>query len=256
MLIQSIDRAIGILELFKKHKELDLSEITELLGLSKSTIHSIINTLAEKQVLRKIENTKKYQLGYSILELGLKQLAELEIYKQAVLPLKKLSNNVNKICSLGIWDNNSILIIERSDPSISYAQGFSSVPPIRRKPAYCTSIGKAILSFMQKEAVEAYLNEVKLLPFTKNTITNRDKLNEELSTIRDRGYSMDNKEYVSYMTSISAPIHGTSGKTDGGISIHSDSDDYDENCLNEFVDPLIRTAYEISINMGYQPGPM
>ncbi len=256
MLIQSVDRAIGILELFKKHEQLDLSEITEIIGLSKSTLHTIINTLVEKRLLKKDENTKKYQLSYSILELGLKQLAELEIYKQTVLPLKKLSNNTNKICSLGIWDDNSILIIGRADPSINYAQGFSSVPPIRRKPAYCTSIGKVILSFMQKEAVEAYLNEVGLPPFTKNTITNRDKFIEELVLTRERGYSIDNKEYISYMMSISAPIHGSSGKIDGGISIHSDSDDHNGNFLNKFVDPLIRTAYEISINMGYQPEPL
>lgn len=256
MLIQSIDRAIAILELFKMHTQLDLSEITLLIGLPKSTIHTIINTLVEKRVLRKNENTKQYQLGYSILELGLKQLAELEIYRQAVLPLKNLSHNINKICSLGIWDNNSILIIESSNPSINYAQGFSSVPPIRRKPAYCTSIGKAILSFMQQEAIEAYLNEVDLLPFTKNTITNRNGFIEELARIKDRGYSMDNREYVSYMMSIGAPILGVSGKIDGGICIHSDSNDHDESSLNEFVDPLIRTAYEISIHAGYQPGPL
>jgi DNA-binding IclR family transcriptional regulator len=58
------------------------------------------------------------------------------------------------------------------------------------------------------------------------------------------------------MMSIGAPIHGASGKIDGGICIHSDSDDYDENRLNGFVDPLVRTASEISINMGYQPGPL
>jgi DNA-binding IclR family transcriptional regulator len=109
---------------------------------------------------------------------------------------------------------------------------------------------------MPKEAVEVYLNEVDLLPFTKNTITNRIKFIEEIVLVRDRGYSIDNKEYVSYMMSIGAPIHGSSGKIEGGISIHSDSDDYNEYCLNEFVDPLIRTAYEISINMGYQPGPL
>ncbi len=256
MLIQSIDRAIGILELFKEHKQLDLSEITKLMGLSKSTLHTIINTLFEKHLLRRDGNTKKYQLGYSILELGLKQLAELEIYKQAAVPLKKLSNNINKICSLGVWNDNSVLMILRSAPDISYTHGFSSVPPIRRKPAYCTSIGKLILSYMQKEAVEKYLNDVDLLPFTKNTLTNRDKFIEELALIRDRGYAIDNKEYVSYMMSISAPIHSTSDKIDGGISIYSDSDDCNENCLNEFVDPLTRTAYEISINMGYQPGPI
>lgn len=256
MLIQSIDRAIAILELFKNHKQLDLSEITEFIGLSKSTIHTIIKTLEENHILRKDEKTKKYQLGYSILELGLKQLAELDINNHATQPLKKLSHDVNKICSLGIWDNNSILITMRIDPYFNNAQGFSSVPPVRRKAAYCTSAGKIILAFLPKEVIEEYLNEVDLRPFTKNTITDRDKLIEELVQIKNQGYSIDRKEYVSYMMSISAPILGISGKIEGGISIYSSPDDYDEDSLNGFIDPLIRTAYEISIRMGYQPAPL
>ena len=256
MLIQSIDRAIAILELFKTHKQLDLSEITESMGLSKSTIHTIIKSLEENHLLRKDENTKKYQLGYSILELGLKQLAELEINKYSAQPLRKISNNANKICSVGIWDNNSILITLRAEPYSNNAQGFTSIPPIRKKPAYCTSVGKVILAFLPEAAIEEYLNEVELLPFTKNTITNRDKFIEDLVQIKNRGYSIDRKEYVSYMMSVSAPIHGISGKIEGGISIYSGPDDYDEDCLSEFVDPLIRAAYEISINMGYQPIPI
>ena len=122
--------------------------------------------------------------------------------------------------------------------------------------AYCTSIGKVILAFLPKEDIDKYLNEVALRPFTKNTITDKSKLFEELVQIKNQGYSIDKKEYVSYMMSISAPIHGTSGKIEGGISIYSSPDDYDENSLNEFIDPLIRTAYEISIRMGYQPAPM
>ncbi len=256
MLIQSIDRAIAILELFKNHKQLDLSEITEFIGLSKSTIHTIIKALEENHILRKDESTKKYQLGYSILELGLKQLAELDINNHATQPLKKLSNDLNKICSLGIWDNNSILITMRIDPYFNNTHGFSSVPPVRRKPAYCTSIGKLILAFLPKDEIEKYLNEVDLRPFTTHTITNKDKLGEELVQIKNQGYAIDRKEYVSYMMSISAPIHGISGKIEGGISIYSSPDDYNDDSLNEFIDPLIRTAYEISIRMGYEPAPM
>ncbi len=58
------------------------------------------------------------------------------------------------------------------------------------------------------------------------------------------------------MMSVSAPIHGTSGEIDTGISTYLNSNDSNGNCLNEFVEPLIRIAYEISINMGYQPRPM
>ena len=58
------------------------------------------------------------------------------------------------------------------------------------------------------------------------------------------------------MMSIGAPVYGISGKLEGAVSIHSDMDDYDEESLNEFIEPLTRTAYEISINMGYQPIPL
>jgi len=255
-LIQSIDRAVSILEMFKKHKQLDLGKITELIGLSKSTVHTIIKTLENNHLLRKDDATKKYQLGYQILELGLKQLSELDINNSAAASIKKLSCDVKKICNLGIWVDNSILVTMRTEPAFQSAHVFSSIPSDRRKPAYCTSLGKAILAFLPEEGMEKYLNEVDLLPFTRNTITSRDNLIKELSQIRNQGYSIDRKEYISYMMSIGAPVYGISGKLEGAISIHSDMDDYDEESLNEFIEPLIRTAYEISANMGYQPIPL
>ena len=104
-------------------------------------------------------------------------------------------------------------------------------------------------------AVEKYLNEVDLLPFTPNTITNKEKLIEELAQIRKRGYSIDEREFVQFF-GISAPIRSSMGKLEGAISIRLDLDDRAEDKLEEFANPLLRTAYEISQNMGYQPVPM
>lgn len=253
--IQSIERAIAILELFKKNKQLGLAEITELIGLSKTTIHTIIKTLEENNLLRQDKDTKKYQLGYSILELGIKQSAELDINKTALGPLQKLSNDQKKICSVGIWDNNSILVTLRTIPHFTYVNAFLSAQPGPRIPAYCSTFGKVILAFMQKDAVERYLNEVDLLPFTPNTITNKEKLIEDLARTRKRGYSIDEREFTQIMA-IGAPVRGTSGKLEGAISIRLDLENYDKDNLEEFAGPLIRTAYEISMNMGYQPVPM
>ena len=255
--IQSVERAISILELFKKDKQLGLAEITKSIGLSKSTLHTIIKTLEANNLLRQDKDTKKYQLGYSILELGIRQGNELDINKNALGPLQKLSNDLKRLCSLGIWDNNSILVITRTIPHFTYVHTFLSAhaQPGPRIPAYCSSFGKVILAFMQEEAVEKCLNEVDLLPFTPNTITNKDKLIEDLAQIRKRGYSIDKREFTEIMA-ISAPIRGISGKLEGAISIRLDLEDYDKEDLEEFAGPLHRTAYEISMNMGYQPIPM
>ena len=90
MRIQSIERAIAILELFKKNKQLGLAEITKLIGLSNSTLHTIIKTLEEGNLLRQDKDTKKYQLGYSVLELGMKQHTELELNRNALAPPKTI----------------------------------------------------------------------------------------------------------------------------------------------------------------------
>jgi DNA-binding IclR family transcriptional regulator len=253
--IQSIERAVAVLELFKKNKQLGLAEITELIGLSKTTIHNIIKTLEENDLLRQNKKTKTYQLGYSILELGLKQNTELDINRNALGPLQKLSNDLNKICSVGIWDNNTILVTFRTIPHFTYAHTFLSAQPGPRIPAYCSTFGKAILAFMQNKAVEKYLSEVDLLPFTPNTITTKNKFIEELAQIKKRGYSIDEREFTQIMA-IGAPIRGISGKLEGAISIRLDLEDYDKDNLDEFVGPLHRTAYEISMNMGYQPVPL
>jgi DNA-binding IclR family transcriptional regulator len=253
--IQSIERAISVLDLFKENKQLGLAEIAENVGLSKTTIHNIIKTLEENDFLRQNKKTKTYQLGYSILELGLKQNTELDINRNALGPLQKLSNDLNKICSIGIWDNNSILVTIRTIPHFTYVHAYLAAQLGPRVPAYCTPFGKAMLAFMQKEAVEKYLNEVELLPFTPNTITNRDKLIEELAQIKKRGYSIDEREFAHFM-GIGAPVMGASGKIEGAISIRLDLVDYDKDSLEEFAGPLLRTAYEVSLNMGFRPIPM
>jgi DNA-binding IclR family transcriptional regulator len=108
---------------------------------------------------------------------------------------------------------------------------------------------------MEKDAIEKYFNEVDLLPFTPETIINKEKLIEELDQTRKRGVSIDNKEFAQYM-GISAPIRGSMSKLEGAINIRLDLDDRAEGKIEEFAGPLLRTAYEISLNMGYQPVPM
>jgi DNA-binding IclR family transcriptional regulator len=205
--------------------------------------------------LRQDKETNKYQLGYSILELGLKQNTDLDINRNAIGPLQKLSNDLNKICSLGIWDNNSIIVTLRTIPHFKYVHAYLSAQVGPRVPAYCTPFGKAILAFMPEDSIQEYLNIVDLLPFTPNTITNKDNLIENLAQTRKRGYSIDQGEFAQLM-GIGAPVRGTSGKLAGGISIRLDFEDFDKENLEEFAGPLLRTAYDISMNMGYQPVPI
>jgi DNA-binding IclR family transcriptional regulator len=255
MRIQSIERAVAVLDLFKTNKQLGLAEITKLIGLSNSTLHTIIKTLEQGNLLKQDKDTKKYQLGYSILELGMKQYTELDFNRNSLGPLQKLSNDLKRICSGGIWDNNSVLVTLRTIPHFSYVHAFLSNQFTPRAPAYCTSIGKAMLALMPKEFVDNYLNEVDLLPFTPNTITNKEKLIEELAQTRKSGYAIDNTEFAQYR-GISAPVRGSMGKLEGAITIRLDIDDSTVDRVEEFTGPLLRTAYEISQNMGYQPVPM
>jgi DNA-binding IclR family transcriptional regulator len=72
-------------------------------------------------------------------------------------------------------------------------------------PAYCSSIGKALLSFLDDEELDAYLERTELVAYTPNTIIQKDRLRRELKETRQRGYSMDQEETVSGLYCIGAP---------------------------------------------------
>ena len=249
--IQSVNRAITILSLFSHRRpRLGITEISRILNLPKGTVHGLVRTLLNAGFLQQEPETRKYQLGLKLYEMGITLAVNLEINQKAVGLANKLAKSVSLVSRIAIWDGDSALITLNIDPR-SNSLFVHQIGP--RIPAYCSSVGKAILAFLNNEELNAYLSRTELIPYTPKTITQKERLLNELEETRQRGYSIDQEETTLGLVCIGAPIFGKGGHLEASISLSGDPGRFRKKQLKGLCEKLIKTAGEISRSMGYFP---
>ncbi len=240
---KTVSRALVLLKEVAS-QPLKVQELADRLGVHKSTISRLSATLEEHGFLR-LNNEKKYELGYSIFELAHIVRENLDIRKVARPYLEKLGNATLETIHLGILDGWDVVYIDKIDCKGSIRM-YSRIG--RRAPAYCTGIGKALLAFNPLQEID--LNKVSLKKFTKNTLSTKEDLFKELETIREGGLAWDRCEHEDGISCIAAPVFDFSGSAIASISISKYSS---SNNLTDFIPVLLEGAQEISRRMGYVP---
>lgn len=251
MRIQSLDRAIGILNLFRTTRNpIGISEMAAALDLAKTTVHGLVSTLEQNGFLQKDKASRKYRLGFALYELGTIQMSHLEINQRAVAPLQNLANKINRICRVAIWDRDSIMVTMNIQP-----QGHESTTRQfgPRLPGYCTALGKAILANLPASDLTAYLDTTELIAYTPETIVERRILEDDLLAIKKRGYSISNQEVLLHQIGLGAPVLEFGGEIAGAISTRLEIAEIGSEPMATTADSLMHAAHQISLEMGYQP---
>ena len=215
--LNSVNKALELLECFdKSNHELSVPELAKQLKLSKSSVYRIVYTLWTHGYLARNEDNYHYRLGYKILTLGAAMRRSSNLIQDVRPYLKKLMEKTGETTHLAILHDNMSTFIEKieSPKTIQMSSAIGA-----RMPAYCSATGKMLLSGLTEEALERYLKEVELKRFTPATITDIQRLKEELNTIREQGYSIDEEETEEGLMCISAPIKDHSGEVVAAISI-------------------------------------
>lgn len=223
------------------------------LDLAKTTVHGLVSTLEKNGFLLKDTRIRKYRLGFALYELGSIQVADLEVNQRAFLPLRQLANVTNMICRVGIWDRNAVIVTMTAQPQ-GHESTTRQIGP--RLPGYCTALGKAVLANMPDSEIEDYLDEIELIAYTPNTITDRKDLEEDLVRTREQGYSISRAEILPHQIGLGAPVLNAGGRVIGSISASLNAEDLETDVLNTTAGHLMRTAHQISLDTGYQPMEM
>jgi DNA-binding IclR family transcriptional regulator len=248
--IQSIDKAINILELFKlSSRELSVKEISEELQISKSTVFGLINTLSVRGFLHQNPDNQKYSLGLALLELGELVQKNNIIYEKARPHLEKVVNKLNVTMHLAIIEKAEVVYIDTLEGNKSI---FISSRIGTRNPIYCTGVGKCMLAFMKKDKRDNILKNMgEMEKHTENTIVNMDEFLQELDSIAKAGYSIDNEEFVTGIFCYAVPILNKYNEAIAAISILRSMPIVKDLERNEFIDIMKNVAREISIDLGY-----
>lgn len=247
-LIQSVNRAIMILGLFSLAKpQLGITDMSRALKLHKGTVQGLVRTLTDQGFLEQDCYSRKYRLGSKVYELGIIRAGSLEINQKASIPAHQLALRTERLVRIATWDKNSTLVTmdvyPRSEPFLS-RQFETRIPP------HCTSLGKALLAFLEKDELNAYLEQAALFPYTPNTIVNKDQLLKELDETRLRGYSLNRGEHLLGRAGLGAPIFGREKRLVGSICLVCAAGQDGEN-ITKYAEDVKATALEISRHMGY-----
>ena len=248
--IQSVTRALAILEFLATCRNGErLTAISQELGLNKSTTHSLIITLEDTGYVQQDQTTAKYSLGLKLFELGQVVHANMDLRNIAIPFLQELAVKFCETVHLAILSKGEVVYIDKVDTSRSIRIG-SQIGG--RNPAYCTGVGKVLLSGLTDKELADTLGTVKLEKFTANTIVSKEVLYKHLEKVKQDGFALDQEEIEEGLSCIAAPIKNHRGKVIAGISVSGPSSRMRSEILGELKDDVMDKALQISRRLGYK----
>lgn len=247
--VQSIDRAVAILECFSENKrELKLSEIANKLDLNKSTVHGLLNTLKYHGFIDQDEITQRYRLGTRFIVYGDLVVNSIDITNIAYPLIEKICEKIEETVHIAMLDGSDVVYIEKKECNKSIK---TSTKIGARIPAYFTADGKIILSYLEREKLKRLLPR-NIRQLTPNTITDKHKLLDALAEMKDIGYAIDLEETVQGLVCVAAPIFGHTGNVKYSLSVTGPTVRMTENKIKEYINIIKEAANEISCRIGYK----
>jgi len=233
-------KALRVLDCFTPTQpELSLAQISRILNMPKSTLLNQLRTLEEAGFLGKSPENQTYRLGHKIMELSYCAHAAMPVIQYAVPVMEDLQVSTGEIIYLTSHIGGQVFYLECVYPSrrsVSYSVSGKTLP------MHCTGCGKAMLSQMPTDQVEAIIQKHGLPSFTQNTITDHDQLMEALATYRRKGYALDNEEETMGVKCVAMAIRTGRGDVAGAISISGPAISITPEVVDQYSDLLARAC--------------
>lgn len=248
--IKSIKNSLDILNCFTpKTSEVGVTEISNKLGLSKSTVSRILSTLEKGNLVAKVPTNQKYRLGPKVLELASIFLSNTEWRQIAIPHLRDLRDKSDETITVFVIEGDHRVCLEKLDSSHEVRQ-FLNVGG--RYPLHAGSAGKLLLAHLSREKRREILLKTGLPRFTPNTITNFKSLEKELNNICKEGYAVSHQERATFVSSVSAPIKDLKGEVIAALCLSGLTIRFTNEKMVEFIKLTKITAERISQELGYK----
>lgn len=246
-MIGSVLKVCKILDCFTNDEpSLGNSEIAAKLNMSPSTVHHLVSTLYKEGILIK-DSRNKYRLGWKLLEWSSSVMYQQDIYNEANPLVGELIKNFNGVAHIGMLDErgNFVFVLKMASRHAIEVPTYVG----ERKPTYCFSTGKALLS-CKPNLLQTTLTH-KLMQRGPNTITSVEQLKSEIDDIRKKGYATSNNENEFGIYGIAAPIKSYSGQTVAALNMVGPIAYMQGNQHQVMIQSIMSTAKDISKELGY-----
>lgn len=248
--ITSLEKGMRVLELLAEKEALSVTKVAEELGFNRTNSHRYLATLRKLGYVDQ-DADSRYHLTFKVLELGGRFLSRFEIRRISRPSLQEISSLFSETVNLGFWERHGIRVLDkidspnvlRTDPTLGTLM-----------PAHCTSSGKAILAYLPHDEQDAFLAAAPFAAFSSTTITTREAFLKELKRIRDRGFAVDNEEWLPGIRCVAAPIFDYTGRPSYSISVAGPSFRMTRETVDRIRKKLLEACDRISTALGSPRG--
>lgn len=213
--VQSVDRALDVLEIIARHGTAGVTAIADELGVHKSTVSRLVGVLDARGYVEQVGERGKVRLGFSIVRLAGSATAEVDLARAAQGICDALAEKVGETTNLAVLDEDRAVNIvkARSDSEVALHTWVG-----QSSPAHATSSGKVLLSELDPDDLRRRLS-ARLESFTDSTVTDLAELEEQLAVARSVGWASVCEEFEVGLNAVSAPVRDHTGAVVAALSV-------------------------------------
>jgi IclR family pca regulon transcriptional regulator len=243
--VEALAKGLRILSLFNEQRpSWRVSDLATAAGLPMPTVYRVVMTLASEGYLDHLPNGD-YRPGVRTLTLGTAALRSLDLVAIATPKLKELGERTGETVNLAVLTGDRVLYLIRlrnSDLVTANIQVGSTLPAVH------TSIGKLLLAYLDDADLQSRITDASFAANSgPNAKVSLAELREELRTIREQGWSMQDEELAYGLRSVAAPIAAPDGRVLAGVNLAVQAQDWStQRIIRELRPAVLATCAEIS----------
>ncbi|NYH78160.1 DNA-binding IclR family transcriptional regulator [Actinopolyspora biskrensis] len=246
-LVQSVDRAVTILELVARNGEVGITEIAGELGVHKSTASRLVSVLETRGLLEQLKDRGKYVIGFGVVRLAGAATERMDLPRLGGPYCDSLAAELGETVNIAIRDHDVAI-------NISQARGTAAVTAHnwvgQRTPLHATSSGKVLFAHSPEEDREDLLKE-ELQQYTARTITDPEELRKEFQSIVRDGFATSYEELELGLNAAAVAVYNHDGGVIAALSASGPSYRFSRRRMRELVDAMTVAAKELSAQLGY-----
>lgn len=219
--IEVIKKAVSLLGyMSRKNEEVGVSEAARALSMPKTTVHRILSTLCDDNVVIKTDGGL-YKIGPTVLLWSGGYKLSTGMITIARPWLEKLRETSQETIHLSVFEHGKAQYADRLDSPQTVVLRWSRLG--MSLPLYCTAAGRAILAALPERELDAYLSATAMEPRTSKTVTDPAELKKMLARFRIQGYAEEVEENEENIRCVGAAIVNGSGYPVAAISLTAPS---------------------------------
>lgn len=245
--VQSVDRALMVLEILGKLGSAGVTEIAVELGVHKSTVSRLITVLESRGFVEQLSDRGKYRLGFTIVRLAGSTSAQMDLAKESQPVCDALAEQSGETTNIAILDGDRIInVVEAHGPAEITLRTWVG----QNCPAHATSSGKALLSALSPAEVHQLLGDT-LPTYTDNTIGDGAALAAELEKARTAGWASVSEELEVGLNAVGAPVRDSTGAVIAALSVSGPAYRLQPDRFDEVAAMTVIAANQISRRLGF-----